>query len=90
MWVFSYDRIKKETFNGEFLLEIRPIDGKESKIRAHVADIGSRSYDMIIGTDLIQQVECNLIAYRDKWCALIGGKQHIVTGSWKSNSAMVS
>ena len=77
----------KKPLLGEFLLDCQPINGKKSKISAHIADIGSRSYEAIIGTDLLQQVGCNLIAHRGKWGVLIGSKRHIVMGSRKSNDA---
>ena len=56
----------KKALLGEFLIDCRPINGKSSKMSAHVADIGSRRYDAIIGTDLFQQLGCNLIAHRGK------------------------
>ena len=45
----------KKALLGELFLAGRPIKGKESKISANVADIGSRNYNVIIGTDLLQK-----------------------------------
>ena len=59
---------------GNFLLDHKALTGYDGEVRVHVARLGSRRYDIIVGADLLQDRGCRVVGSDGGWVVKIGKK----------------
>lgn len=68
---------------GNFLLGHKPLTGDNGTVRVHVTRLNSTKYDIIAGTDVLQERGCRVEGTNDGWVVKIGRETHKVIRSGK-------